>query len=350
MNKSAIGIVTLYGHFNYGNRYQNYAVQEILKRYNYDATTIVVYKNLKPILKTIAYFLLQPFGNIKVKRYVKIAQFSNKCIPTKIIIRKDLKIPDKVSEQFQYFVTGSDQVWNPLIRQKERDNFFLRFAEKKQRICISPSFGVSQIAPEYIKDFTDGLNSFEHLCSRESDGAEIIRNLTGRDAEVLIDPTLALDKKQWSAIFSDVKLNNRKYIIKAMLGKCSGKKNEYIENLARQNGLEIIDIFSNAFSPEEVLYLISKASAVCTDSFHFTAFSINFNTPFLVFQREGNKVGSSMYSRLTSLLKMFHLEERTYPSLSPAEVTKCDFNFSNEILAHERKKFYKYVEMCLNND
>lgn len=347
MSRNKIGIITLFGYFNYGNRYQNYAVQEIIKNFDYDVKTIVVYGNIKPIFKTIVYFLMQPFGSIKAKRYINFYKFSKKHIPIQTLIRKDLKITNKISEKYHYFVAGSDQIWNPLIRQRERDNFFLRFAERKQRICISPSFGVSQIPPEYVDDFINGLNGFEHLCSRETDGAEIIKNLTGRDAEVLIDPTLALDMKQWSAIFSDVKLKGEKYIIKAILGDNSSKKNEYIEKLARQNGLEIIDIFNHAFSPEEVLYLISKASIVCTDSFHFTAFSINFNTPFIVFQREGDKVGSSMYSRLTSLLGMFHLEARVYPSLSLEEALNCDFSISNKVLQEEREKIYKFVEMSL---
>ena len=161
-----IGIVTLYGYFNYGNRFQNYAVQEILRKYGYATETIVVYPNYKQSIKNIVYRLLSLLGLSKANRFVKFYEFSKRNIPVRFIIRKNMRIPTKIASDYCGFVTGSDQVWNPLIRKKERDNFFLRFAEKKQRICISPSFGVSEIEEKYRADYINGLNGFKYLCSR----------------------------------------------------------------------------------------------------------------------------------------------------------------------------------------
>ena len=34
--RSKVGIVTLFGEYNYGNRYQNYAVQKLLEEMKYE--------------------------------------------------------------------------------------------------------------------------------------------------------------------------------------------------------------------------------------------------------------------------------------------------------------------------
>lgn len=46
-----------------------------------------------------------------------------------------------------------------------------------------------------------------YILVREDEGAEIIKDLTGRDTPVLIDPTLLLTKEKWLSI-SKKALNN----------------------------------------------------------------------------------------------------------------------------------------------
>ncbi len=346
MNKKT-GIVTLYGYLNYGNRYQNYAVQEILKHQDYDVKTLVVYDSVKPIMKTALCYIKKILGNIDAKRYILIRKFSKKHIPTQLILKRNKKIPAKISKEYSYFVSGSDQVWNPYIRPKERDNFFLKFADKKQRICISPSFGISELDDAFKMEYIEGLNGFPCLSCREQSGVDIINKLTGRKCELLIDPTLALNAEQWGKLFNRIEMELPKhYLLVAMLGNVSAEKKKYIASICTSNNFQCIDVFEKAYSPEQVLYLISHASVVCTDSFHFTAFSINFNTPFIVFEREDNEVNSNMYSRLASLLKTFSLEDRKYSVMCQKNNISCSFEFANSILAQERENFKKYINNC----
>ena len=342
-----VGIVTLYGYLNYGNRYQNYAVQEILKQYGYDVKTLVVYDNIKPAAKTALCCVKMLFGNIEAKRYLLIRRFSKKHIPTHLILNKDKKIPNKVSKEYSYFVSGSDQVWNPFIRPRERDNFFLKFADKSQRLCLSPSFGIGKLGDEFKAEFFEGINGFPLLSCREQSGVDIIKNLVDRECALLIDPTLALQAEQWEKLFADIQIHRpKRYLLVAMLGNISDEKREYMESICKTHNLKRVDIFKDAYSPEQVLYLIAHASVVCTDSFHFTAFSINFNTPFIVFEREDNKVNSNMYSRLASLLKTFDLEDRKYHAICQENEICCDYERANYQLTKEREKFKEYINAC----
>lgn len=346
-----IAILTLYGYYNFGNRLQNYAVQEVVRKFGYAPETLVVYPNVKPLLRPAFCSVKSALGDIKAKKYRKIYNFSKKYIPSKVIVKPDCVIPESVSDDYTFLITGSDQVWNPSIRPNERDNFFLSFAKKEQRVCISPSFGVDKLEDKYRDIYIKGLNGFANLCSREKAGVDIIRDLTGRDAELLIDPTLVLTKAEWEKVFSKSSRARGDYLVLAMLGKLSDAKKEYIKRIAEENSLEIIDVLAenSAYGPDEVLRLISEAQLVFTDSFHFTAFSINFKIPFVVCERDDDGISSAMFSRISSLLSMFNLEERKYPCNDLTQVLSCDFRDAQKVLEDERKKFYGFVERSLNN-
>lgn len=347
-----LAILTLYGYYNYGNKYQNYAVQETLKRYGYDVHTLVVYPDRKQMIRP-AFFLLKAIsGNTAIKRYLKIYRFSKRYIPIRAVYKKDLQIPPEISDEYDCFAVGSDQVWNPNIKPDERQNFFLSFADRNKRVCVSPSFGVSEIPEKYRSIYTEGLNGFEYLCSREEAGVKIIEELTGKKAEHLIDPTLALTKNEWQKIFSDSKTPGEKYILSALLGKLSQDEEAYINNLADKNGLKIINVFASDsfYGPDEVLSLINNASLVFTDSFHFTAFSVNFGIPFIVTERKDDSVNSAMFSRISSLLGMLSLEERQYGKTKPGEELKCNFDNAQKILERERKKYFEFLDRSLNRN
>ncbi len=347
-----IAILTLYGYFNYGNKYQNYAVTQIVKKYGYTPETIVVYPDCKQSVRHALLCLKSLSGNTDARRYLKIYRFSKKNIPVRIIIKKDMQIPHTVANQYDYFIAGSDQVWNPSIRPKERQNFFLSFANKEQRICISPSFGVNKIDEEFREIYIQGLNGFNNLCSRESTGVEIIKSLTGKDAELLIDPTLALTKEDWKKVFTEAPKQKSDYLVLAALSELSDDKREYVNSLSQKYNLKIVDIFdkNEAYGPDEVLSLISNAKLVFTDSFHFTAFSVNFNVPFIVLRREDHVINSAMFIRMTSLLEMFGLEGRLFENVAEGKELTCDFSYANQVLEQQRIKFFNYLDRSLNKN
>lgn len=154
------------------------------------------------------------------------------------------------------------------------DGFFLRFAKKDKRVSYAASFGVSMIPENQISDYTKALLEFKRISVREDAGASIIKNLCNREAQVVLDPTLLLDKCQWECIQKKM-LNiqtDSPYILTYFLGEMPENAKDYIEkafsikgemkiyNLAKQNEKDLY-----ALGPSEFIYMISHAKLILTD-------------------------------------------------------------------------------------
>lgn len=163
----------------------------------------------------------------------------------------------------------------------------------------------------------------DYLSVRESTGVEIIKELSGRDAKHVLDPTLLLDGEKWSAILSDHRLIRKPYIFCYLFGD----HEEYdtaIQRLRYISGSEL-DVVIIPFSethlnntytkvydacPLEFLNLIRNAEYVITDSFHATVFSILFSRQFFTLPRFKKNQANSMNSRIYSLLNAVGAQER----------------------------------------
>lgn len=350
-----IGIITLQGNFNYGNRLQNFAVQELIKSIGYEAESVVCLRSslksrLKPAYNRV-FSLLLP----ECKRYVRFESFNKKRISRKIIYTKDGLIPADVSDMYDAFAVGSDQVWNPELRKRERHNFFLRFTEPKKKVCISPSIGVPSIEDKYKDEYREYLKDFSFLSCREADGAQALSDLAGKECAHIIDPTLALTGDEWRTFAEPVKTPG-KYLLLMFLGELAPNVRESIESFARERGLIVAEPSSKqdkyySVSPTEFVYLLQHAEAVFTDSFHAAAFSVNLNRPFYVFDRNQNDgVSNKMTSRIASLTALMGLEDRYVKGDSLPEYTeKCDFAYANRVLTEQRKTFFEYLEKAVGS-
>ena len=356
-----IGIITMIGN-NFGNRLQNYALQEYLKRIGVNVETI--YNNIyerpksikdilqipKKIISKIKWILLDK--RLDESRNFLFDEFNNSYIKfTKYkILDKEYNYKDLLSN-FDIFVVGSDQVWNPYAyRNKDLD--FLTFSSKEKNITYAVSFGISNLEKEFEEIYKKGLNNFSYISVREEKGREIIENITNRkDIEVLVDPTMLLTSNDWVKIEKKPKhLSSKKYILNYFLGKISNERKKEIENIAKNNDCEIINILDKedpyyVSGPSEFLYLERNAFLICTDSFHSCVFAILFGIPFVVFDREDDLV--NMNSRIETLLKKFQLEDRRFTGKIKESNLKYDYTQAYKILNSERKKAYNYLYNAL---
>ena len=336
-----VGILTINDIHNYGNRLQNYATQEFLKENGFIAETIKNVENKKNVkLKRLIKFFIQH------KKYQKESIFL-KFDKENINFSKFKVSPEKVSkdlnDKYDFFVTGSDQVWNPTFKRMS-DIDFLTFSDNEKRISFVASFGINEIPDNLKTYYKEKLKDFKSLSVREERGKEIIKELTDRtDAVVLLDPTMLIPIEKWECIMKKPKmmdrLNGRKYILNYFLGNLSESRKKEIERLAKENDCEIINILDEKSpfylcGPSEFVYLEKNAFLVCTDSFHSTVFAILFNRPFVVFNREDSEV--KMNSRLDTLLSKFELENRWYKEKINKDLLMADFNV-NRVLEEERK-------------
>ena len=365
-NTKKIGILTLNGYNNYGNRLQNYALEEILRSMDFEVETILVDRNnqdeLSKRLRKISSFkgLLGKIQNrfklllskkIMNERKEKFIKFSKDYLfETDYIISNNI-VPDDISSKYDFFITGSDQVWNP-NNLHGTTFYFLPFAPFKKRIAYAPSFGVSELPDELKKNYSKWLGEMTHISVREDDGANIIKDLTGRTAPVLVDPTLLLTKEKWLKISKEAPNKpKREYLLTYFLGGIPEEFKKQIRVLAKKSKLEIINLGdikekdTYRTGPSEFIDYIHNSSFFLTDSFHGAVFSIIFEKPFLVFERAGT---ISMYSRIDTLLNKFDLSSRKIEYIkSNEDIFKIDFSHVIPILEVERKKALEYLKNAL---
>lgn len=342
-----IGIITINDNDNYGNRLQNYAVQEILKKLNIKPITI---KN-NPITNTKNKYILRKIKSLfKKENYSKVKErkicfeeFNKNIIFSSKKINPYCKLSD-----YEYFLVGSDQVWNPNFgRLREVD--LLEFTEPNKRIAFSASFGISDLPEEYNEKLKRALKYYKSISVREDAGKKIIEKVVGRrNVQVLVDPTMLLTADEWDKVSKKPEqLKTDKYILNYFLGKLSEKRKAEIDRIAKENNCEVINILDRnspfyCTGPSEFLYLEKHAFLICTDSFHSSVFAILYNRPFIVFTREDNTV--SMNSRIETLINKFNLKNREFNGTNiTKENLNKDYIETYEILNEERKKAISFL-------
>lgn len=374
-----IGVITLVGD-NYGNKFQNYAVEQLLKPYGtvmtyalqeYSVVTIGSsfvgsLAKLKPsYIKDVARARLMYSYDITdmSKGLIRLALYSQlkksrlhalrdeRSIVFKAFSDEHLHIaPQKITREnargqwlsgVDVFAIGSDQIWNPNYPTTS-ELAFAPFA-RNNAFSLSASFGVASI-PESKKDmYREGLEGLSSISVREKVGVEIVKRLTGRSAEVLLDPTMAIPADEWRMLSAKPKAKlPKRYLACYFLGSISKERRAYIEKTAKARGLKIVELFNilkpeyYVFGPQEVLYVLDHAEAVITDSFHGTVFSILFGKEFQVlFRDEG---GASISSRIETLLEKFNAEQGE----SFVSVVSPD-----AVLASERHKTLSFIKQAM---
>lgn len=359
MNKKKVGIVTIIDFNNYGNRLQNYAVSKFSNTY-FDSETIYILENNYSNKIDLLFYRFLFMQKVKIylakllgKNYIKNEKkynfllFSKNNIPLKFYFKNNSRIQADLSKIYKYFIVGSDQVWNPLFGCGG-DIEYLTFANKEQKICFSPSFGISEL-PENHKEFVKkSLLDFDKISVREQAGQDIIYNLTGKKAEVLIDPTMMLTAKEWLKVAKKVNTNSKvPYILTYFLGEKDEEREKSVKCIAKKYNLKeyrLLDLSQPELykaGPSEFIQLINDAALVCTDSFHAIVFSIIFKVPFIAYNRAG---GPGMNSRINTLLQKFKLEDREFNKISIDDVLKCEYSNIDSILELERQKVLNFFD------
>ena len=344
-----IGIITINDNNNYGNRLQNYAVQEVLKKMNLKVETIYNQKNavivrIKEKIKIL--IPLKKYNRLRCfNKFNKNIKFSNYFIDLNKIVN------DKIDKNYDNFFVGSDQVWNPNFDRMSLIDF-LQFASKEKRNSFSASFGVSDILEEKKEYAKKYLKEMNQISVREERAKIIVEELTGRnDVNVLVDPTMLLDIEKWENVSQKPKqLKCEKYILNYFLGELSEERKKEINRIAEENNCEIINILDKEgkfyqTGPSEFLYLEKNAFLICTDSFHSSVFAILYNRPFIVFDREDNE--AKMNSRINTLINKFDLKNRVFKGKITEDNLNHDYTEAYRILALEREKAELFLKKAL---
>lgn len=271
----------------------------------------------------------------------------------------------KGAENYDAIIVGSDQLWTPAgIKSKFYNLLFV--PEHIRKISFATSFGVGNVPDVQKKTTAEYLKRIEYLSVRETRGAEIVKELTGRKATVALDPTLLYTGKKWNDIFPYERQIEGKYILAYFLGN-NEEHRDAVERLQKETGLKIVTIpFMDIFverdlsfgneklfnvGPIEFLNLIRGAEYICTDSFHGSVFSILNHKQFITFNRTNSNDKQTRNSRIDSLFGLLGLEKRRYQSginLKDAMDSSIDYDSVDEKLEGLRNETFSFLRNALS--
>lgn len=372
-----IGLLAVHNH-NYGSILQTYALQRFLEDKEY-STEILLYKKTNYVKQAMRLFNIPLLkATVKMKYKSVYAKAFQKETFEKVLCSRERAFADFINENVKFskvykgrqnlingtknydaFVLGSDQVWNPM--NLGGDYFTMTFIpDNKKKITYAPSFGVSVI-PEYQRKKTaQYLKRIDCISVRELSGQKIVKQLTGRTAQVVVDPTMLVDKSRWDELRGD-RIVKEPYIMCYFISTNPNHR-IFAKRLAKKTGLKIVtiphvdefvkadvnfgDIVPSGVGPAQFINLISNAEYVCTDSFHATVFSVLYERKFFTFNRFAQQTSASTNSRLTSILKILGLESRMTDSkrkITNEDLKEIDFTDSIKKLNSMRKKSEEYL-------
>lgn len=368
-----IGIITMHKVLNYGSALQAYALQQKLLLMGYE-NELIDYKyppdkerkiTISSIVQTCIIFFrnaLVGFPTLRKKKRFEDFYKSNFKLSTSNYDEQSLKNNPPI---YDVYITGSDQVWNPIFAGKD-SNFFLGFApSSKPKFSYASSFATTKIEGEMSTLYSKLLSDYDEISVREFTGVDIVKELTGKNATVCCDPTLLLTADEWSGLSNQsvFKIKDKfilVYILSYMIGNVFNEVQKQIDYVQQTLGYKVVYLVGrkeDAFRPNSILYkvggpaefvwLFRNAEFVITTSFHGAAFSLIHNKPLIGIIDKFN----SDDSRIQSLLSAVDAEQSCIDYRDTINYDKShllSLKGKAEKLLGMRQQSVKYIEMILS--
>ena len=338
-----VGIVTIVDGCNYGNRLQNYALSKTLTDMGFRVVTIqrrssrdlsairLVMSFAKHLIKC---FLGKPHKLFYYRRRVVFRLFNRKYIPFSDEILAYNKHPNGINDRYEFFVVGSDQVWNANFDfiKEDLSNYLLAFASREKRVAYAASFGSSSIPSDFKAEYEKELSWFASISVREDAGVKLVEEFTGSRPELVADPTLLLSKRDWESIMKKPKYINEnvKFVLTYIMSNRTTLLDQHIRRIANRYSADVVNLDIeyidsrkvtnlNHFltGPSEFLWLIKHAECVITDSFHASVFSLIFHKPLLLYKRQGLDMSNRLKTLLDSVGVDCIFDDYDNPALVP---------------------------------
>lgn len=347
--KNKVGIITMHKVLNYGSALQAYALQHKIENLGYESELIdYIYPNesnipkKKNIIKSILGLYQKRYTKRKNNKFNQFYKDYFKLSPVRY--KNNIEIHNN-PPKYDIYITGSDQVWN-IKHVKMDSSFLLSFApDNAKKISYSSSFAQKELPMEFHEMYKKYLFRYNAISVREEAGCDIIQKIIKRNAIMCIDPTLLLNKEEWSEIAktSNVQIG-QSYILVYILDYAFNPYpfvTKLIRKIKKQyNNKKIVLLnFSNkqfvgkknilnlhdSVGPNDFVNLFLNADLVITTSFHGIAFSLNFERPFYAIinnQKQGD-------DRLMNILKIFKAEKRAILKDSIINNLSIDMDYTN---------------------
>lgn len=349
-----VGIMTLHIGDNYGALLQCYALRHVINGFPGVEAQII---NFDPGREFPVYDdpKVQEKYEEKLKKFAKFNRLYNGV--SKEAFRD---IHSEKAQGYQYYITGSDQVWNTSFSFAD-EAYFLNFVpEGAVRIAYAASIGISANSPKIKRDwFARNIPLFDYISLRERSHEDFLKEFTDRKIYSVVDPTLLLAAEEYDELCGGAAYPEGEYLVLYYLkhDNLAPALLEFANMIARKFDLKVIYSFADVpkrlfkneaesfyySDPREFVQLIRHARAVVTNSFHGTVFSLKYHVPFFTY------LVSSMSARVVDLLESVGLEGRIvrgYYPLSDA-MLDVDFRKSDVVLNRKKNESIDFMKMAL---
>ena len=342
--RKSVGCITYHRSINYGSVLQAYSLNQYLRSEGFDATLIdysnagqqKVYQRFEPVSSILSVarnlHTLATFRQLQEKDR-RFTSFLNKIKMTDRQFHM-LQELGPISNDYDYYICGSDQIWNPQCSDFDCSYLLDFVANKEKCISYAPSIAVRSLPPEWNGIFREALKDFRALSVRERQGCEIISNLVKRPVTWVCDPVFLLPTSFWKKEAKQGKDKmDGKYIFCYFIGDVSGMRDfsimlskdlhaqrVFVNKNLRDLGKPGIKMYEAG--PYEFLNLVLGSKCVCANSFHAVAFSLIFRKNFWVFDDSHNPRAAS--SRIRDILSLIGLENRILSVDSVARVDPAE--------------------------
>lgn len=324
MKNKRVGIITHWNSKdNYGQKLQAYALQVVLRNLGFDpfliryisdggqithSKWICMYHSCKSYIKYVIKkgLLSHNDKNRKAIEFIHSQLSVSQRLYTRWSI---LKFPPKAD----FYITGSDQVWNKLD-----GSYFLDFVNNGgHRISYAASFGGCKYTEQDSKYVKKWLKNFSSISVRENDGHDFCDKLGFFDSKIMPDPTFLLGFQDYKRLFSGINNDRSPYLFLYLLGHENKFEIQSAFDFANKHNLNVVYVASqgrrDSFPKEfptvpQWLELLANAKYVITNSFHGTVFSLIFERSFISIPLFGN--AEKMNDRLQTLLTQTSLMHR----------------------------------------
>lgn len=360
--------------YNYGSILQAYALQEELNHREGVEYEIICQYGKKVASVSNLMDKLRRFGvGVTFKRIIwkfcfkklrsrnlEIQKFMDEHLRVSEREYNDENITD-ANRQYDGFVCGSDQVWNPELVKMD-SIYWLNFVEHgKLKFSYAPSIGVNSFTSEQVEQLRKNLAGFKKISTREETSTILINRVMGCNCcKTVLDPTLLVERTFWDKITVEKKYKEP-YIFVYML-RGTKKQRKLIESFAKLAGLKIvtipfldtehIELYDFRFGdyklwdadPAEFISAIRYANCVITDSFHSMVFSCLYHRPFYIFP----KIGKAQMNRIIELHKMLEVPNRIIQEETAAgdllNMQEINWKKIDLILEKKRKESRQYLD------
>lgn len=301
-----IGILTVYDSANYGAFLQAYASKSLLESWGHE----VYFIKIRSEEERKMVYTKRIHGIRDVYPYYRNYKFN---IEKFELMKKDidkLKVIEKEDKEalakLDCILIGSDEVWNVNVPLFQKEIFFGGNLNNENVIAFAVSAGMADFDKfSALSTVCEQMKKLKFIAARDENTQNIAAKITGRNADLVCDPTLMVPKDYFPK--KERKIKEPYMLVYSYY--VSPKMVMTIKKFAKKKNLKIVSVctrlsfcdYNLNISPLEFSSIIANAEYVFTSTFHGTIFTL---------MNHKNCVVMSEQKKVNDLLKRYHKEDR----------------------------------------